>query len=95
MPSSQVSVLSPQLSHDNYFNLASCCNEALKFATTCAPYMDNYMMYIGTDGVYTLTFEHEKRKDCPACGGETMDVHVNPEWTLERLIEWLTEKQDM
>ena len=57
--------------------------------------MDNYMMYIGTDGVYTLTFEHEKRKDCPACGGETMDVHVNPEWTLERLIEWLTEKQDM
>lgn len=53
------------------------------------------MMYIGTDGVYTFTFEHEKRKDCPVCGGEYMDVHVKPDWTLERLIEWLIEKQDV
>lgn len=53
------------------------------------------MMYIGTDGVYTYTFEHEKRPECPVCGGEAMDVHVGADWTLERLIEWLVEKQDM
>jgi hypothetical protein len=53
------------------------------------------MMYIGTDAVYTYTFEHTKRADCPVCGGETMDVHVQPDWTLDRLIEWLVEKQDM
>jgi len=85
----------PAIASTNAIIAASCCNEALKIATTCAPYLDNYMMYIGTEGVYTYTFEHEKRADCPVCGGETMDVQVKPDWTLERLIEWLIEKQDI
>lgn len=85
----------PAIASTNAIIAASCCNEALKIATTCAPYLDNYMMYIGTDGVYTYTFEHGKRADCPVCGGETMDVHAKPDWTLERLIEWLIEKQDV
>jgi NEDD8-activating enzyme E1 len=53
------------------------------------------MMYIGTDSVYTYTFQHEKRPECPVCGGEVMDVAVGSTWTLERLIEWLVEKQEV
>ena len=74
---------------------ASCCNEAFKIATSSAPFLQNYMMYIGTDSVYTYTFTHEKRPECPVCGGETMDVSVGSGWTLERLIEWLVEKQEV
>jgi hypothetical protein len=52
-------------------------------------------MFIGTEGVYSYTFEHEKRKDCPVCGGESVEVSIPEDWTVERLIEMLVEKQDM
>ena len=74
---------------------ASCCNEAFKIATSSAAYLNNYFMLIGTDSVYSYTFEHEKRKDCPVCGGESLDVTINKDWTVERLIEMLVERQDM
>ena len=74
---------------------ASCCNEAFKIATSSAAYLNNYFMLIGTDGVYSYTFEHERRADCPVCGGESLDISISKEWTVERLIEMLVEKQDM
>lgn len=74
---------------------ASCCNEAFKIATSSAAYLNNYFMLIGTDGVYSYTFEHEKREDCPVCGGEAVDISISREWKVERLIEMLVEKQDM
>lgn len=52
-------------------------------------------MLIGTDGVYSYTFEHERRADCPVCGGESLDITLSKEWTVERLIDILIEKQDM
>lgn len=76
-------------------SVASCCNEAFKIMTSSAPYLNNYWMLIGTDGVYSYTFQHEKKPDCPVCGGQSMDVEIGKDWTLERLIEWLTETQKM
>ena len=52
-------------------------------------------MYIGTDGVYSYTFKHEQREDCPVCGGKSMAIEVGEEWTVDRLIEMLVERQDM
>lgn len=52
-------------------------------------------MLIGTDGVYSYTFEHEKRDDCPVCGGEALELSISAESTVEELIELLVEKQDM
>lgn len=52
-------------------------------------------MLIGTDGVYSYTFEHEKRPDCPVCGGDSLELSIKSEWTVERLIEELTERQHM
>jgi hypothetical protein len=78
-----------------YFLQASCCNEAFKIATTCAPYLNNYFMLIGTDGIYSYTFEHERRPDCPVCGGEVLEADISKEWTVDRLIEWLAERQDL
>lgn len=85
----------PAIASTNAIIAASCCNEAFKIATSSAPYLDNYFMLIGTDGVYSYTFQHEKRADCPVCGQETHDMDINKEWTLQRLIELLVERQDL
>ena len=77
------------------YHLAACCNEAFKIATSSAAYLNNYFMLIGTDSIYSYTFEHEKRPDCPVCGGESLDFSISRELTVEELIEMLTEKQDM
>lgn len=52
-------------------------------------------MLIGTEGVYSFTFEHERREDCPVCGGESLDIEVPKDNTLEQLIDMLVERQDM
>jgi len=52
-------------------------------------------MLIGTDGVYSFTFEHEKKPDCPVCGGESLELSIRPELTVEQLIEMLTERQNI
>lgn len=74
---------------------AACTQEAFKFATTAAFYLDNYMMYTGNEGVYTYTFEHKKRPDCPVCGGDVRQLDVAPDTTLARVIEMLAEMPDL
>lgn len=46
-------------------------------------------MYTGNDGIYTHTFEHEARPDCPVCGQARIKMTVNPMWTLEDWIDRL------
>jgi ubiquitin-activating enzyme E1 C len=77
------------------YTTASCCNEAFKIATSSAAFLNNYFMLIGNDGVYSYTFEHERRDDCPVCGGEALEISISPDFTVEQLIELLVEKQDM
>jgi ubiquitin-activating enzyme E1 C len=83
----------PAIASTNSIIAASCCNEAFKIATSSAAYLNNYFMLIGTEGVYSYTFEHERREHCPVCGGEALEINISREWTVERLIEMLTENQ--
>lgn len=46
--------------------------------------MDNYMMYSGTDGVYTHTVKYERDPNDPACGAGVA-LHVNPHMTLQQV----------
>ncbi|TFK76296.1 hypothetical protein BDN72DRAFT_755354 [Pluteus cervinus] len=75
--------------------MSACCNEAFKIATSSAAYLNNYFMLIGTEGVYSYTFEHEKRDDCPVCGGESLDLTISKDLTVEQIIELLVERQDI
>ncbi|KAG2078152.1 hypothetical protein BDR04DRAFT_1087877 [Suillus decipiens] len=85
----------PAIASTNAIIAASCCNEAFKIATSSAAYLNNYFMLIGTEGVYSYTFEHEKRDHCPVCGGEALEMSISRDWTVEQLIELLTEKQNI
>lgn len=82
----------PAIASTNAIIAASCCNEAFKLATDSAPALgmeDNYMMYSGNDGIYTYTFKHEKKDDCPVCGNLPKDMEVKPDWTIQELIDAL------
>lgn len=51
--------------------------------------------YVGNDSLYTFTFEHEKRPDCPVCGGESVTAEVGKDWTLEKLVSWIEDRQEL
>lgn len=54
-----------------------------------------YRQYTGTEGVYTHTFEYEKRPECPVCGGEVKEVTAPGDQTLEEFIEELKLRPDV
>lgn len=87
----------PAIASTNAIVAAACTNEALKIASSCAPYLDNYMMYTGDsdgNGLYTYTFQAEKLPDCPVCGSLAKTVHVNPDSTLEDFLAGLAERAE-
>ncbi|KAK3112624.1 NEDD8 activating enzyme [Teratosphaeriaceae sp. CCFEE 6253] len=84
----------PAIASTNAIIAAACCNEAFKIATSSAPPLgypgtDNYMQYTGDAGIYTYTFEHERKDDCPVCGNLPKDLSLDPEGTLEDFVESL------
>ncbi|AEO53855.1 hypothetical protein MYCTH_2313559 [Thermothelomyces thermophilus ATCC 42464] len=87
----------PAIAATNSVIAAACCNEALKIASNCAPFLgdkDNYMMYSGNDGVYTYTFRHERKEDCPVCGQLARDLAVGRAWTLRDLVDSLADRPE-
>ena len=85
----------PAIASTNAIIAASCCNEAFKIATNTNPYLNNYMMYTGNESVYTYTFEHERKPDCPVCGNLSTKFEANGDWTLYEFIQRLKEKPDV
>lgn len=84
----------PAIASTNAIVAASCCNEALKILTSCNPYLNNYMMYSGDEGIYTYTFEHQKKPECPVCGNLARTLEVNPRVTLQEFIDSLGERPE-
>lgn len=87
----------PAIASTNAIIAASCCNEALKIATSCAPFLENYMMYTGDSneaGLYTYTFAAEKKDDCPVCGNLAQNIAIDPESTLEEFLASLAERAE-
>ncbi|KAH7034810.1 uncharacterized protein B0I36DRAFT_316989 [Microdochium trichocladiopsis] len=88
----------PAIASTNAIIAASCCNEALKIATSAAPalgFEESYMMYTGDESVYTHTFKNEKKDDCAVCGNEAKPLSVDPEWTLQELLDSFAMKADL
>ncbi|CAI7564251.1 unnamed protein product [Penicillium manginii] len=84
----------PAIASTNAVIAASTTSEVLKIATSCNPYLENYMMYAGEEGVYTYTFEAEKKPDCPVCGNLARKMTVNADMTLGDFIESLGERAE-
>ncbi|KAK4701934.1 NEDD8-activating enzyme E1, partial [Phenoliferia sp. Uapishka_3] len=85
----------PAIASTNAIVSAACCNEAFKIATSTNPFLSNYMMYTGNEGIYTYTFEHQKKPECPVCGGEATTITRPSTSTLQDLIDYLLEQQTL
>jgi ubiquitin-activating enzyme E1 C len=59
----------PSIASTNAIIAAACCNEAFKIISSSNPELDNFMMYSGSDSVFTYTFSYERKPDCPVCSG--------------------------
>ncbi|KAI1830205.1 hypothetical protein DTO013E5_4925 [Penicillium roqueforti] len=84
----------PAIASTNAVIAASTTSEVLKIATGCNPFLSNYMMYAGEEGVYTYTFEAEKKPDCPVCGELARKMDVDPNMTLGEFIDSLGERAE-
>lgn len=96
----------PAIASTNAIIAASCCNEALKLATQSAPHLampggpqeENYCMYTGDadGGIYTYTFKHDRKEDCPVCGGGKVakNLEAGLDWTVQDLVDALAVRAD-
>jgi ubiquitin-activating enzyme E1 C len=87
----------PAIASTNAIIAASCCNEAFKIATNANPSLgaeENYMMYSGNDSIYTYTFKHEKKDDCPVCGNLAKNLDVDPNLTLQEFMDSLAARPE-
>ncbi|SGY50715.1 BQ5605_C001g00918 [Microbotryum silenes-dioicae] len=87
----------PAIASTNAIVAAACCNEVFKIASSSNPYLNNYMLYTGNDEVYTYTFEHHKKDDCPVCGDSSirLDGVVGRDDTLQQLVDVLIERGEL
>lgn len=85
----------PAVASTNAIIAASCCNEALKIATSANLYMNNYMMYSGDATVYTYTYEYHRKPDCAVCGNNLKHLTVPGDKTLDEFMEILAAHPDI
>jgi ubiquitin-activating enzyme E1 C len=81
----------PAIASTNAAIAAAQVNEALKFVTTCAGNLENYMMYNGVTGIYTHTFDYEKNPSCAVCGSPSVTVKLPPTALVSDLVQYLAD----
>jgi ubiquitin-activating enzyme E1 C len=79
----------PAVASTNAIVAASCVNEAVKLLTFCSQSLNTYMMYMGSQGVYSHTFVYEQKDDCPVCTASVRKLPLAKTTTLNELIQSL------
>ena len=79
----------PAVASTNAIVAAACVNEAVKLLTFCSQSLNTYMMYMGSEGVYSHTFVYEPKDDCAVCGSVKKKMLVEMKMTLNELIQSL------
>lgn len=76
----------PAIASTNAIVSAACVLEALKTVTMCSSGLNNYMMYMGSQGIYTYTVAYEKDEACPVCSAGVM-LQAPADATLQQVID--------
>ncbi|XP_060865470.1 nedd8-activating enzyme E1 catalytic subunit [Metopolophium dirhodum] len=85
----------PAVASTNAVIAAACVTEAFKVATSCCPLLNNYAVFNDADGIYTYTYEAERKSDCITCSpykAKYLDID-DTNMRLEKIIEILGEHQ--
>lgn len=79
----------PAVASTNAIVAAACVNEAVKLLTFCSQSLNTYMMYMGSQGIYSHTFVYEKKEACPVCDTQIRKMALAKATTLNELIQLL------
>lgn len=70
---------------------AACSHECCKMLTFAAQTMNNYLMFMGGDGIYSPTLTYEMKEDCMVCSNslDPRDMSFTEDTLLSEMIEVL------
>uniref|UniRef100_A0A8C1GM34 NEDD8-activating enzyme E1C n=1 Tax=Cyprinus carpio TaxID=7962 RepID=A0A8C1GM34_CYPCA len=74
---------------------AACATEVFKIATSAYVPLNNYMVFNDVDGLYTYTFEAERKENCSACSQVPQDLQFLPSAKLQEVLDYLTENASL
>ncbi|WAR24989.1 UBA3-like protein [Mya arenaria] len=84
----------PAVASTNAVIAAACSTEVFKLATSCCMPLNNYMNFNDTEGIYTYTFEAEKKEDCMACSKIPKAITFSESDKLQDVINFLVESPE-
>jgi len=85
----------PAVASTNAVIAGICATEVFKMITFCYMPLDNYMIFNDGQGIYTYSFQAEKKDDCMACSRACVKLTLPHDVTLEGLIEHVKENPNM
>uniref|UniRef100_A0A671UG89 NEDD8-activating enzyme E1 catalytic subunit n=1 Tax=Sparus aurata TaxID=8175 RepID=A0A671UG89_SPAAU len=74
---------------------ATCATEVFKIATSAYIPLNNYLVFNDVDGLYSYTFEAERKENCSACSQVPQDLQFPPSAKLQEVLEYLTESASL
>uniref|UniRef100_A0A3Q1JGD0 NEDD8-activating enzyme E1 catalytic subunit n=1 Tax=Anabas testudineus TaxID=64144 RepID=A0A3Q1JGD0_ANATE len=77
------------------FIFAACATEVFKIASSAYIPLNNYLVFNDVDGLYTYTFEAERKENCSACSQVPQDLQFPPSAKLQEVLEYLTENASL
>lgn len=88
----------PAVSSTNACIAAKCVTEAFKLTTSCSQYLNNYIVFNQSAGIYSYAFEAEKKTDCLGCNHNSMsrrNLDFKPTDKLKKVIEYLCDNIEL
>ncbi|KAJ0064416.1 hypothetical protein NL108_006433, partial [Boleophthalmus pectinirostris] len=85
----------PAVASTNAVIAAACATEVFKIASSAYIPLNNYMVFNDVDGLYTYTFEAERKDNCSACSQVPQDLQFPPSAKLQEVLEYLTENSSL
>uniref|UniRef100_A0A8C8FTF3 NEDD8-activating enzyme E1 catalytic subunit n=1 Tax=Oncorhynchus tshawytscha TaxID=74940 RepID=A0A8C8FTF3_ONCTS len=81
----------PAVASTNAVIAVACSTEVFKIASSTYIPLNNYLVFNIVDGLYTYTFEAERKENCSACSQVPQDLQFPPSAKLQEVLEYLTE----
>ncbi|XP_044156638.1 NEDD8-activating enzyme E1 catalytic subunit isoform X2 [Bufo gargarizans] len=79
----------PAVASTNAVIAAACATEVFKIATSAYTPLNNYLVFNDVDGLYTYTFEAERKENCPACSQLPQKIQFPPSAKLQEVLDYL------
>ncbi|KAK9871245.1 hypothetical protein WA026_011520 [Henosepilachna vigintioctopunctata] len=83
----------PAVASTNAVIAGICATEVFKIATNCYVPLKNYLVFNDVDGIYTYTYEAEKKENCLVCSQipQTLTIPDPTKMKLKEIIALFTE----